>query len=77
MTGREILLDARTWFAMGNIEYKRKFRTTKEAKRAHKKSYNAARGLGFQIIRRRGDRGYRFSHHDQYLYIYYTGGSEQ
>ena len=71
MTGRQILLDARMWFALGNMEYRRKFPTKRAAILAHNRSYKAAARLGYSIIRKRGERGYRFSHDGCYLCIYY------
>lgn len=77
MTGNQILLDARTCFALGNIEYRRKFENEHEAFKAHKKSYRAAIVRRYKIIRRRGEKGYRFTHSGNILSIYYTGEKEQ
>ena len=73
MTGREILLDARMCFALGRMEYGRKFATYEEARLAHNRARRAAVKLGFKIIKKHGEKGYRFSHAGEYLYIYYTG----
>lgn len=77
MTGNQIMMDARTCFALGNIEYRRKFKNADEARKAHKKAYRAAVRQGYSIILCRGDKGYRFSHAGEYLSIYYTGENKQ